>query len=84
MRTTIKDIAKKTQLSVATVSLVLNNKADNISSKTKELFIDFMLGRPAAVCSVAGSIFPLTLVHLQNKCIGCPAAKERAAGQPFC
>lgn len=40
MRVTIKDIAKETNLSIATVSLVLNNKADNISSKTRKLVID--------------------------------------------
>lgn len=34
MRVTIKDIAKKTGLSVSTVSLVLNRKSDRISEKT--------------------------------------------------
>lgn len=36
MRTTIKDIAKKTNLSITTVSLVLNNKENKISQSTKE------------------------------------------------
>ena len=39
MRTTIKDIAAKTNLSVTTVSLVLNNKPSKISQKTKELVL---------------------------------------------
>ncbi|MEM1486328.1 LacI family DNA-binding transcriptional regulator [Oscillospiraceae bacterium PP1C4] len=37
MRTTIKDVAAKANLSVTTVSLVLNNKPSKISQKTKEL-----------------------------------------------
>jgi len=37
LRTTIKDIAAKTNLSVTTVSLVLNGKSSKISEKTKEL-----------------------------------------------
>lgn len=37
MRVKIKDIAQKTGLSITTVSLVLNGKADKISEKTKEL-----------------------------------------------
>jgi LacI family transcriptional regulator len=36
MRTTIKDIAEYTGLSVTTISLVLNGKADKIPEKTKE------------------------------------------------
>lgn len=40
MRTTIKDIAAKTNLSVTTVSLVLNNKPSKISSKTKRLVLE--------------------------------------------
>jgi LacI family transcriptional regulator len=36
MRVTIKDIAKKTNLSITTVSLVLNNKPNKISQSTKE------------------------------------------------
>ena len=39
MRTTIKDIASKTNLSVTTVSLVLNNKPSKISQKTRELVL---------------------------------------------
>lgn len=39
MRTTIKDIAAKTNLSVTTVSLVLNNKPSKISQKTRELVL---------------------------------------------
>jgi len=39
MRTTIKDIAAKTNLSVTTVSLVLNDKPSKISKKTRELVI---------------------------------------------
>ncbi|SHK20449.1 LacI family DNA-binding transcriptional regulator [Hespellia stercorisuis] len=36
MRTTIKDIANHTGLSVTTISMVLNNKADSIPESTKE------------------------------------------------
>lgn len=36
MRTTIKDIAEKTNLSITTVSLVLNNRPNKISEKTKQ------------------------------------------------
>ncbi len=36
MRTTIRDIAEKTNLSITTVSLVLNNKPNKIAEKTKE------------------------------------------------
>lgn len=36
MRTTIKDIAEKTNLSITTVSLVLNNKPNKIAEKTKQ------------------------------------------------
>lgn len=39
MRTTIKDIAAKTNLSVTTVSLVLNNKPSKISKETKQLVL---------------------------------------------
>ncbi len=39
MRTTIKDIAAKTNLSVTTVSLVLNDKPSKISEKTRDLVI---------------------------------------------
>lgn len=39
MRTTIKDIAKKTGLSITTVSLVLNGKGTRISEKSKELVL---------------------------------------------
>lgn len=39
LRTTIKDIAAKTNLSVTTVSLVLNNKPSKISETTKELVL---------------------------------------------
>jgi LacI family transcriptional regulator len=39
MRTTIKDIAQKTGLSITTVSLVLNGKADKISEESKELVL---------------------------------------------
>ena len=39
MRTTIKDIAAKTGLSVTTVSLVLNNKPSKISQETRELVL---------------------------------------------
>ncbi len=39
MRTTIKDIANKTNLSITTVSLVLNNKESKISEKTKQLVL---------------------------------------------
>lgn len=37
MGVTIKDIAKKTGLSITTVSLVLNNKKSRISEKTKQI-----------------------------------------------
>lgn len=40
MRTTIKDIANKTNLSITTVSLVLNNKGSKISEKTKQMVLD--------------------------------------------
>ncbi|MFA9381811.1 MAG: LacI family DNA-binding transcriptional regulator, partial [Acetanaerobacterium sp.] len=40
MRTTIKDIANKTNLSTTTVSLVLNGKGDKISGATRELVIN--------------------------------------------
>ncbi len=36
---TIKDIATKTNLSITTVSLVLNNKASNIPQRTKDLVL---------------------------------------------
>lgn len=36
MRTTIKDIAEKTNLSITTVSLVLNNRPNKIAEKTKQ------------------------------------------------
>lgn len=36
---TIKDIAIKTNLSITTVSLVLNNRADNIPQKTKDIVL---------------------------------------------
>lgn len=36
MRTTIKDIANKTSLSITTVSLVLNNKGSKISEQTRQ------------------------------------------------
>ncbi len=39
MRVTIKDVAAKTNLSITTVSLVLNNKPSKISQKTRELVI---------------------------------------------
>lgn len=39
MRVTIKDIAKKTALSVSTVSLVLNHKSQRISQKTIDLVL---------------------------------------------
>ncbi len=39
MRTTIKDIAKKTGLSVTTVSLVLNGKPNKIPQRTRELVL---------------------------------------------
>ncbi len=39
MRTTIKDIANKTNLSITTVSLVLNNKESKISERTKQLVL---------------------------------------------
>lgn len=39
MRTTIKDIAQKTGLSITTVSLVLNGKAKKISEESKELVL---------------------------------------------
>ena len=39
VRTTIKDIAARTNLSVTTVSLVLNDKPSKISKKTKELVL---------------------------------------------
>lgn len=37
---TIKDIATKTNLSITTVSLVLNNKASNIPQRTKDLVLE--------------------------------------------
>ena len=40
MRTTIKDIAAKTGLSVTTVSLVLNNKPSKISQETRKLVLE--------------------------------------------
>ncbi len=40
MRVTIKDIAKKIGISVTSVSLVLNDKPNNISIKTKKLIKD--------------------------------------------
>ena len=40
MRTTIKDIANYTGLSITTVSLVLNNKPSKISEKTKQKVIE--------------------------------------------
>ncbi len=40
MRTTIKDIAKATGLSITTVSLVLNNKGKNISPEHRQLVIE--------------------------------------------
>ena len=40
MSVTIKDIANETGLSVATISLVLNNKANKISDKTKKLVME--------------------------------------------
>ncbi|HEY5583123.1 MAG TPA: LacI family DNA-binding transcriptional regulator [Ruminiclostridium sp.] len=40
MRVTLKDIAKQTGLSVTTISLVLNNKPNNISEKTKKLIFE--------------------------------------------
>ena len=36
MRTTIRDIAEKTNLSITTVSLVLNNKPNKIAKSTKD------------------------------------------------
>ncbi len=39
MAVTIKDIAKHTNLSITTVSLVLNNKADRIPERTKKLVL---------------------------------------------
>ena len=40
MRTTIKDIARQTNLSITTVSLVLNNKGQKIPEETKRLIFD--------------------------------------------
>jgi LacI family transcriptional regulator len=40
MRTTIKDIAKKTGLSITTVSLVLNHKGDKFPAETKKVVFD--------------------------------------------
>ena len=40
VRTTIKDIAAKTGLSVTTVSLVLNNKPSKISQETRKLVLE--------------------------------------------
>ncbi|MHB8061106.1 MAG: LacI family DNA-binding transcriptional regulator [Ruminiclostridium sp.] len=40
MRVTLKDIARETGLSVTTVSLVLNNKPNKISEKTKKLIFE--------------------------------------------
>ena len=40
MRVTIKDIARKTGLSVSTVSLVLNNKPHRISDQTRQKILD--------------------------------------------
>lgn len=40
MRTTIKDIAKRTGFSVTTVSLVMNNKAIKIPDKTRNIILD--------------------------------------------
>ncbi len=39
MRTTIKDVARKTGLSITTVSLVLNGKANRVSEKNKQLIL---------------------------------------------
>ncbi|MDD4807263.1 MULTISPECIES: LacI family DNA-binding transcriptional regulator [Caproicibacterium] len=39
MRVTIRDIARKTGLSPSTVSLVLNNKCERISQKTRDLVL---------------------------------------------
>ncbi len=39
MRTTIKDIASRTGLSITTVSLVLNGKGEKISASTRELVL---------------------------------------------
>jgi LacI family transcriptional regulator len=40
MRTTIKDIAKETGLSITTVSLILNKKGDRFPAKTKQTVFD--------------------------------------------
>ena len=40
MRKTIKDIAKYTGLSITTISLVLNEKADKIPQKTKDIILE--------------------------------------------
>ena len=40
MRTKLKDISRETGLSITTVSLVLNGKADNISEKCKKLVLE--------------------------------------------
>lgn len=40
MRPTLKDIAKQTGLSITTVSLVLNNKPNKISERSRKLILD--------------------------------------------
>lgn len=65
MPTTIKDIAKKINLSPTTVSLVLNNKADRIPQKTKDLVI-----RTAKELNYYPNQIAISLVKKQTKTVG--------------
>jgi len=65
VKTTIKDIAKETGLSVTTISLVLNNKPNRISQKTKELII-----QTAEKMSYRPNQMAIGLVKKETKIIG--------------
>lgn len=65
MKVTIKDLARMAGVSTATVSMVLNNKANHISEKTKEKIWDL-----AKTHNYVPNILARSLVTKKTRTIG--------------